>query len=163
MGSSTTAKSARITRRIGVWILWWVLLMSFWVILDDSIDADELLAGAGAAALGALLAEFATNQAASQVRIRIEWVVPALSLPWQAIRDTGLIFMALARLASGQEPRSGFREEPVRFGPDTAEGRTRRSLLIGGRSVAPTRFVLGLDRDRDVMVIHELATKEGRR
>ena len=135
--------------------------MSFWVMLDDSIDADELVAGAGAAALGAFLAELATFQAASQVRVRIEWLVPAMSLPWQAIRDTGLIFLALWRcLVLGREPRSGFREQPVRFGPDTIEGRTRRSLLIGGLSVAPTRFVLGLDSDRGVMVVHELATRE---
>ncbi len=146
---------------MGAWLLWWVLLMSFWVILDDSIDADELLAGAGAAALGAFLAELATSQAASQVRVRIEWLVPAMSLPWQAIRDTGLIFLELWRcLVLGREPRSGFREQPVRFGPDTAEGRTRRSLLIGGLSVAPARFVLGLDSDRGVMIVHELATRE---
>jgi hypothetical protein len=146
---------------MGAWLLWWILLMSFWVMLDDSIDADELVAGAGAAALGAFLAELATFQAASQVRVRIEWLVPAMSLPWQAIRDTGLIFLALWRfLALGREPRSGFREQPVRFGPDTIEGRTRRSLLIGGLSVASTRFVLGLDSDRGVMVVHELATRE---
>lgn len=150
-----------MARRTGAWLFWWVLLMSFWVILDDSIDTDELLAGAGAAAIGAFLAELATYQVASQVRVRIEWLVPALSLPWQAIRDTGLIFMALWRfLALGREPRSGFREQAVRFGPDTVEGRTRRSLLIGGRSVAPARLVLGLDSDRDVMVVHELATRE---
>jgi hypothetical protein len=141
--------------------LWWVLLMSFWVILDDSLDTDELLAGAGAAALGAFLAELATYQAASQVRVRIEWLVPAMSLPWKAVRDTGLIFMALWRfLALRREPPGGFREQAVRFGPDTVEGKTRRSLIIGGHSVAPASFVLGLDRDRDVMVMHELATRE---
>ena len=47
--------------------MWWVLLMSFWVILDDSIAADELLAGAGAAALGRLLAELAFHQAGHPV------------------------------------------------------------------------------------------------
>lgn len=135
--------------------------MSFWVILDDSIDTDELLAGAAAAALGAFLAELATHQAASQVRMRIEWIVPAMRLPWHLLRDTGLVFMILWRqLAFGEEPRSVFREEPVRFGPDTVEGRTRRSLLIGGRSVAPTKFVLGMDSDPDVIVVHELARSE---
>jgi hypothetical protein len=29
-------------------------------------------------------------------------------------------------------------------------------LLIGGRSVAPNSFALGMDEDRDVMVVHEL-------
>lgn len=136
--------------------------MSFWVILDDSINTDELLAGAGAAAIGAFFAELAAYQASSQVRLRIEWLVPALRLPWKLLRDTGVIFLALVRrLAKGEVPASGFVEEHVRFGPDGPEGKTRRALLIGGLSVAPNRFVLGLDRRTGVMVVHELVRTEG--
>jgi multisubunit Na+/H+ antiporter MnhE subunit len=148
-------------RRVGAWLVWWVLLMSFWVILDDSLDFDELLAGAGAAAIGAFLAELASYQAAARFRMRIEWVVPALSLPGQLLRDTVIVFVALwKRLIHGEEPASGFREEHVRPGPDSAEGRSRRVLLVGGRSVAPNTFVLGLDSERAVMVVHHLVTTE---
>jgi hypothetical protein len=35
--------------RIRAWLVWWVLLMSLWGALDDSLASDELLAGAGAA------------------------------------------------------------------------------------------------------------------
>ncbi len=52
--------------------------MAFWVLTDDSIAVDELLAGAGAAALGALLAEVASHQAAVSFRLRI--AVAALGL-----------------------------------------------------------------------------------
>jgi hypothetical protein len=135
--------------------------MSLWIILDDSLATDELLAGAGAAVIGAFLAELAAYQAASQVRLRIEWLVPALGLPWKLGRDTGVVFGALIRrLTGGELPASRFREQPVRFGPDTAEGKTRRSLLIGGLSVAPNSFVLGLDRQSGVMVVHELVPGE---
>ncbi|HTV98807.1 MAG TPA: hypothetical protein VMF87_00790 [Streptosporangiaceae bacterium] len=131
--------------------------MSFWVVLDDSIAVDELLAGAGAAALGAFLAELIGHQAATRFRMRIEWLVPALSLPVQVARDTVIIFGALwRRLAHGTLPPSGFREVPVRYGGDTAEDRTRRTLLIGGRCVAPNTFALGIDEEHDVMVIHQL-------
>jgi multisubunit Na+/H+ antiporter MnhE subunit len=68
-------------RRVGSGIIWWIVMMSFWVMLDDSIATDELLAGAGAAALAALLAELVTYQAASRLRLRIWWLVPALRLP----------------------------------------------------------------------------------
>jgi multisubunit Na+/H+ antiporter MnhE subunit len=153
---------APIARRAGAWLVWWVLLMSFWVVLDNSIESDELLAGAGAAALGAFLAELAFHQAATRFRMRIEWAVPALRLPAQVLRDTGIVFAALwRRLARGEEPDSGFRELPVRYGDDTAEGVTRRVLLIGARSLAPNAFVLGIDSGRDVMVIHQLVTNEG--
>jgi hypothetical protein len=34
-----------VARRVGSWLVWWVLMMSFWVMIDDSINTDELLAG----------------------------------------------------------------------------------------------------------------------
>ena len=150
-------------RRVVAWLVWWVLLMSFWVVVDDSIARDELLAGAGAAALGAFLAELVSYQAATRFRMRAEWLTPALRLPLQVVLDTGIVFGALwRRLARGEEPSSGFRELPARFGDDTDEGVTRRMLSVGGRSVAPNTFVLGIDRDRDVMIVHQLVVSEGK-
>ena len=35
-------------------------------------------------------------------------------------------------------------------------------LLVGGRSLAPNTFVLGIDEDRDVMVVHQLVVNEGK-
>jgi multisubunit Na+/H+ antiporter MnhE subunit len=143
-------------------VTWWVLLMSFWVILDDSIAVDELLAGAGAAALAAFLAELVTYQAAARLRMRAEWVAPLLGIPGQVARDTVIVFAALwRRLARGEEPPSGFRRLPVRYGDDTAEGKTRRALLVGGNSIAPNSFVLGIDSGTDTMVIHQLVANEG--
>jgi multisubunit Na+/H+ antiporter MnhE subunit len=146
-----------LVRRAGSWLVWWVLLMSFWVMLDDSINFDELLAGAGAAALAATLAEVVTYQAGVRFRMRIEWVVPALRLPGEVVRDMVTVYAALwRRLAHGEQPASAFLELPARFGDDSPEGVTRRTLLIGGTSVAPNTFALGLDKDRDVMVVHRL-------
>jgi multisubunit Na+/H+ antiporter MnhE subunit len=147
-------------RRVGSWLIWWVLMMSFWVMLDDSIATDELLAGAGAAALAALLAELVTYQAATRLRMRIEWIVPALRLPGEVARDMVIVYAALwRRLVHGQQPDSGFAELPARFGDDTPEGVTRRTLLVGGRSLAPNTFVLGIDPERDVMVVHQLVAR----
>jgi multisubunit Na+/H+ antiporter MnhE subunit len=139
-------------------------MMSFWVMLDDSISTDELLAGAGAAALAALLAEVVTYQAATRFRMRIEWLVPALSLPGQVVRDTVIVYQALwRRLARGQQPPSALADLPARYGDDSPEGVTRRVLLVWGTSVAPNTFALGVDSERDVMVVHRLvAEQEGK-
>jgi multisubunit Na+/H+ antiporter MnhE subunit len=137
--------------------------MSFWVVLDDSIALDELLAGAGAAALAAFLAELVSHQAATRFHMRVEWLGPALRLPGQVVRDTVIVFTALGRrLVRGEQPPSGFREIPVPFGGPGDEGVTRRALLVGGRSVAPNTFVLGIDSERNVMIVHQLVANEGK-
>jgi multisubunit Na+/H+ antiporter MnhE subunit len=156
-----TPPGAPLPRRAAVWLTWWVLLMALWIIQDDSLQTDELLAGAGAAAIAATVAELAGYQASTRLRMRVEWLGPALRLPADLVRDTGIVLAALWRqLVRGQEPRSGFRVVPVRFGGDSIEDKTRRALLVGGRSVAPNTFVLGLDHERDVMVTHHLVLPE---
>jgi multisubunit Na+/H+ antiporter MnhE subunit len=148
--------------RVGVWLVWWVLLMSLWIMLDDSLATDELLAGAGAAALAALVAELAGYQAATRFQRRIEWLAPALRLPGQVVSDMVTVYAALwRRLTRGEQPPSAFVTEPVRFGDDTAVGVTRRVLMIGGRSVAPNAFALGIDSDTDTMVLHQLVSEGG--
>ena len=155
-------ETAPFARRAVAWLAWWILLMSFWVILDDSVATDELLAGAGAAALAAFLAELVTYQAAARMRIRARWLARVIGLPGQVAGDTVIVFAALwRRLAHGADPPSGFRRLPVRYGDDTAEGRTRRALLIGGRSIAPNSIAAGIDKDTDTMVIHQLVVNEG--
>jgi multisubunit Na+/H+ antiporter MnhE subunit len=150
-----------VARRVGSWLVWWVLLMAFWVMIDDSVNDDELWVGAGAAAMAALVAELVTYQAATRFRMRFEWLVPALRLPWQVARDMVTVYAALWRcLVRGEQPPSAFLELPARFGDDSPEGATRRTLLIGGSSVAPNTFALGIDKDTDVMVVHRLVAKE---
>ena len=147
---------------MGAWLVWWVLLMSLWIMLDDSLATDELLAGAGAAALAALVAELAGYQADTRFQMRIEWLVPALRLPVNVASDMVTVYAALwRRLTRGEQPDSAFVTEQVRFGDDTPVGVTRRVLLIGGRSVAPNAFALGIDSDTDTMVLHQLVSKGG--
>jgi multisubunit Na+/H+ antiporter MnhE subunit len=146
-----------VSARIGAWLVWWVLLMSLWVMLDDSLATDELLAGAGAAAIAALVAEVAGYQAATRFRMRVRWLAPALRLPGQVAGDMVTVYAALwLRLTRGEQPDSAFVTERVRFGDDTPAGVTRRVLLIGARSIAPNAFALGIDRDTNTMVLHRL-------
>jgi multisubunit Na+/H+ antiporter MnhE subunit len=151
----------RNSRRVATWFTWWVLLMSLWVAVDDSLAGDELLAGAGAAALAALTAEVVGYQTATRYRIRAAWLPRALRLPGQITSDTLAVFAVLARTIAGQAPPCGaYRELPVRYGDDTPLGVTRRVLLSGARSLTPNAFVVDIDKDRDVMLVHELVVRQ---
>jgi hypothetical protein len=93
--------------------------------------------------------------------MRFEWLAGALRLPGQVASDMVTVYAALWRLlARGQQPDSTFVTEPVRVGSDTAEGVTRRVLLIGARSLAPNAFVLGIDREAGTMRLHQLVSEK---
>jgi hypothetical protein len=80
----------------------------------------------------------AGHQAGIRLRVRAAWLMPAIRRP--------------AEVARGEEPASGFRELPARYGGDSAAAVTRRALLVGGRSLAPDSFVVGIEAGRDVML-----------
>src|SRR5689334_1208476 len=146
-----------LARGAAAWAACWVLLMSFWMILNNSAALDELLAGTGAAALAALFVLGVSARAGVRFRFRARWLAPAARLPWAVLRDTGIVFAALwRRVTRGEQPASALRELPVRYGGTDAESVTRRVLLVAGRSVAPNAFAAALEPSRDVLVVHEL-------
>jgi hypothetical protein len=145
--------------RVRDWLGWWVLMMGLWVILDDSLESDELLAGAGAAIIAATVAELVMHQAGTRFDARLGWLARALRLPGQVLADTWTVYAALWRLiVHRQQPGSGFVTEQVRYGDDSPRGVTRRTLLIGARSLAPNEFVLGMDAETGTLVTHKLVT-----
>lgn len=146
-----------LARGAAAWAVCWVLLMSFWMILNNSAALDEVLAGTGAAALAALFVQRVSARAGVRFRVRARWLVPAARLPWDVLRDTGIVFAALwRRVARGEQPASALREIPARYGGTDPESVTRRVLLVAGRSVAPNAFAVALEPGRDVLVVHEL-------
>jgi multisubunit Na+/H+ antiporter MnhE subunit len=150
-------------RRVGSFLVWWVLLMGFWTWIDDSIGLAELVVGAAASSLGALLAEAVQYQADSHIRIRFEWVTGVSKLPVRILRDFVIALGALwRRITKGEEPPSGFRTLTVQWGDDTPEGITRRALIVAANSVAPNTFALGIDKETNSMVVHHLVVPEPR-
>jgi multisubunit Na+/H+ antiporter MnhE subunit len=140
-------------RKFQTWLAWWILLTAFWLMIDDSLRADELLAGAGAAALAALLVTAVRGETGERTRPRLAWLTRTATLPGQVIRDTIIVFAALGRrLTTGELPGGGYAEVPARSHQDA----TRRVAATWAGSLAPGSFVVDLDPGRDVMVVHRL-------
>ncbi len=60
--------------------------MSFWMILDDSVASDELLAGVGTAALAAFLAELVTHRPAISWTVRCTTAASSAPTPTSPTR-----------------------------------------------------------------------------
>jgi multisubunit Na+/H+ antiporter MnhE subunit len=148
--------------RVATWLTWWVMLMSLWVAVDDSFESDELIAGAAVAAVAALAAEVVSHQAELRFQVRAAWLLRAFRLPGQVASDTAAVFWILARVivTNAPPPHGAFREVHVRYGDDTPLGVTRRVLLTAAHSLPPNAFVVDIDKERDVMLVHELVVRQ---
>jgi len=132
-------------------------MMGLWVMVDDSIQFDELLAGAGAAALAALAAEIAAYQASVRLRIGRDGALiqEALRLPAQLVKDTVTVFAALART----HPPQG---EYAEIGVDVPSGEAGQVVATGIRSFTPNTFVVSLSPDRASILVHRLVAPGGK-
>ncbi|HEX4830490.1 MAG TPA: Na+/H+ antiporter subunit E [Trebonia sp.] len=136
--------------------------MGFWMALDDSLRPDELVTGALASVLAALLATVVSSQAGEPVRARLSWLRGrplrrALALPGDVARDTLVIYAALARLlARGTVPGGGYVLVPLRYGGSAPPDATRRVLVTWTTSLAPDTLAVAFDPARDVQVVHRL-------
>ena len=144
-----------------MWWLRWALFVALWLALTDTRVLPELVTGGVVAAIGATVAGLVTRVGRPRTvrnSLALLGLGPRrLGLPLlRLVVDTGLLTAALwRRLVRRERVRGSFheaprpRQEPLR----TAAGRA--ALEVWG-SVAPNRYVVGVDDERGVVVVHEL-------
>ncbi|HZY56722.1 MAG TPA: Na+/H+ antiporter subunit E [Rubrobacteraceae bacterium] len=143
------------------WVVSWVLLTGLYLLLVvDSIDISELVMGAVAAAVGATAATAVRSQRLVSFRPRLRWALGLWRLPLQATLDTGVLVAVLWRRLVLRRPVDGsFRAVPFRLAGDEPEAAARRAIAKGVGSVAPNTYVLDVDRERELILVHQLVPK----
>ncbi len=145
--------------RVGSFLAWWVALAGLWLALDYTLVVPELVAGAVAAGLGAGAA------VAARVRFRIapRWLRLAWRPAAQMLPDTAVLIVALwGRLVLRRQPDGSLRVLRFDAGGAGAADAARRGLAEGAGSFAPNTYVIGVDRDADVIVVHQLVATRRR-
>ncbi len=149
-------------RAAGFWLGWWVALAGLWLALDYTVAVPEVIAGAVAAALGASASTAVRAQRQVGSRFRTRW----LGLAWrpfaQIAPDTWLLATVLwQRLVVGREVGGSFRAVAFRASDKDRSGPARRALAEGFGSVAPNTYVIGIDHEHDLMLVHQLVATPG--
>ena len=82
----------------------------------------------------------------------------AWRLPLLLIADTVRVECDVLRSLTGRRgPRGRFRAVRYRATSDSPPDVGRRVLTEWGASIAPNRYVIGVDPEADVLLVHELA------
>jgi multisubunit Na+/H+ antiporter MnhE subunit len=138
--------------------VWWTALAALWLVLADNVAFPELMTGAAAALIGAIAAEVVHSQHIVRIRFKPSW----LRYAWRPLvglfPDTARVLLVLLRQLALRRPARGeFRMVPFRPGrPAGAYDTTRRALAKGAGSFAPNTYVVGIDDDRELLLVHQL-------
>ena len=150
-----------MAKRVGFWVAWYVPLVVLWLAFVDTFARQEVIAGLVAAAVAATAAELVRSQELVRFRLDPRWLRGLPGLPWQVLRDTWLLTVALWRHCTGHPVRGVFRVVPFPSEADDNRSAARRALVTVLASVAPNTVVVGVEGDEGELLVHELVPQPG--
>lgn len=131
-------------RRAVSLLAWFVGLEMLWAVLVGTTQSTELLAGLGAAALGAVFAEVLRTHGLLVVAPDFRLAAKAWKLPWLVPFDFALVTWVLVRsLARGRRVRGSWVSVPFRVDAG-AKGRWQRAFAVSTSNGAANAIVVDL-------------------
>ena len=141
-----------------LWAAWWVGGMLLWLLLTTSFDLSEAAVGVAAAGIAATAVAVVSSRRPIGFRPRLRWSYRALRIPVRVALDTWSVTEALWLHATGRRAIRG-RWSAVPFahgGADDPVAAARRALIALEVTIVPNSFLVGVDAERDVLLIHQL-------
>jgi multisubunit Na+/H+ antiporter MnhE subunit len=145
-------------KTIGIWLAWWVFLFAVWMALVATNARAEILAGIAVAAIAATGAEVVRRSRVVQLH---PWgLLPRKPwwLPGAVVKETWQLTVLLSRqLRVPQDNLGAFRGIAFDAGPDNdPRAAARRAAYTAIISFSPNTYVIGIDREKKNMLVHEL-------
>ena len=131
-------------QRIAFWLGWWVVCFALWVLLVFKTEPAEFVAGALAAAFAATGAELVRSRGYAPFAPELAWSRGLLRLPREVVMDTWRMGMLLVRHFVRDDPRA----------------QARRTVAEWLGCVSPNTYVIGIDEQHQVAVVHQLIRDE---
>lgn len=160
--------SRSVAMRMGRAALIWVAvagaLYAFWLLLTDTREEPQLLLGIAVAAIGATGSELVRHQRIARVGLRWRWL-PRLWRPLANVPgDLARLTLLALRAAWPGAPAPAGRLRALEFEPGEGNpadlGRAALAELAG--SISPNTYVIGLDGERRLLLVHQLDPDEQR-
>jgi hypothetical protein len=140
-----------------------LLAGGFYLLLIDTTDLPELYVLAGVALLAALAYEASRESGFVEVSLRLSWLLRSWRVVARVPEHIVLVSReALAQLFERKPVRGVFRAVPYEGGGDRPLDAGRRALTEALGSLAPNTIVIGVDTERNLLLVHQLHRQGGR-
>ena len=153
---------ARRTRIVGTTAMRAAALYAVWLLIDDNVSQPELFVGIGVALLALVLATIVKRSSTVNSRVRPRMLRYLYRAPLLLIADSFRVCWTLFKTLLRISPAQG-RFRAVRYDACGEDGTdvARRALTEWGASIAPNRYVIGVDRSAGTLLVHELVPTHG--
>lgn len=142
---------------IARFVRWAVASFALWLLLVTTLARTDVAAGVVAALLTAAVAAYLDRLGVVRWRFRLRWLSQLPRLAWQVLHDLAVLAVALVH---PRRTRGQFRALPFDVGDDDPTNAGRRAVLTLAGSLGPNTFVVGYDRERNVVLVHQLVPNE---
>ena len=149
-------------QRVAFWLAWWAVSYAFWLLAVFKTEPAELVAGAIAAAFAATGAELVRSRGYAPFAPELAWSRGLLRIPREVVMDTWHMARLLVRHFVKGEPIEGTLRI-VQFDPgppDDPRAAAMRTVVGWLGCISPNTYVIGIDEDHSVAVLHQLIRAE---
>ena len=145
------------THAVGLLVFTAAALFGLWVVFVAGTHPQELLVGAICVAACTTFLAFVWRAKLEHLSFSARDVLQAVRVPSQVAGDSLRIATALVRdLFSGRPPASAYRAIPFATAPIDRRKLERQVLAVAYITISPNTIVLGIDQERDLILIHYL-------
>lgn len=129
----------------------------FYFLLIDITGLPELWTLAGVSVACGVAGVLARGEDFPEPQILPWWLLRGWPLLYQIPRDIGIVcWEAVLQLLAPRPVRGEFRAHRFDATEDTAQAMGRRALVETLGSVAPNSIVIGVDKERGLLLVHQL-------
>ncbi len=134
-----------------------LFLLGVWLLFVSQMQRAEVEAGVCAAALGAAADGLIKAKRLAKFRPRRQWLWLFSWEPWYVLTGSAAILWALGGRVLGKKSDAQFRVVPFRAGGEDRESAARRALAITLTTIPPNFIVVGIDKQRNFMLVHQVS------
>ena len=135
----------------------WCFLLLLWMLFVSQWKKDELLVGIGAAFLGAVADAVVKAEGFARFKPKLEWVLLIFWTPYYIAKGVWATLNAFFAELFGHPPRS--RVLAKSYKPAKSQDATsaaKRALATAYLTIPPNSIVVGIDGDREQVLMHEI-------